>query len=304
MAQPRSPGQRKHKISAIITTYNEERNIGPCIESLLWCDEIVVVDSYSTDRTCEIIAEYPEVHLLQHPYYGAAAQKNWATDQSIHPWVLILDADERCTEELRDEIDTLLIEDPPHNHYRMLRRLFFLEQRVRFSGFQRDDGVRLFRRGTARYPNRRVHTDMKTEGTTPLLQNAIDHYMVKDLGEYLHRITKYGIWGAAQGWRDNRSSNPLEFIIRPLWRFIRAYVFQLGILDGVLGFIFCLIQAYGTFVKWVVLWSWRVGARFGLEPVLPDFDESSETWTGEERNRVEGAGNTSQAATTDSSVDG
>jgi len=198
-----------------------------------------------------------------------------------------MDADERCTPELQDEIIELLCGDPEHDHYRMLRRLFFLEQRVRFSGFQRDDVVRLFRRGTARYPNRRVHTDMQTEGVAPLLANPIEHYMVKDLGEYLHRITKYGIWGAAQGWRDGRTSNPIEFIVRPFWRFVRAYVLQFGFLDGVLGFIFCSIQAYGTFVKWAVLWSWRVGAKFGIEPMLPEFDESDETWTGEQRNRAE-----------------
>ena len=271
---------QRPKISAIITTFNEEHNIAECIDKLLWCDEILVVDSYSTDRTPEIIRSYPKVTLRQHTYYGSAAQKNWAIDHSSHDWILIFDADERCTPALQKEIEDLLASDPPYEAYSIRRRLFFLNRLIRFSGFQRDQVVRLIKRGSARYPNRRVHADMMTSGPAPNLKNPLDHFMVYDLSEYVQRITKYGIWGAAQGWRDRKKSDIIEVVGRPLWRFFRTYFLQLGILDGHFGLVFCIFQAYGTFVKWSVLWGWRMMSGLGFDPKLPEFDDNDETWAG------------------------
>jgi glycosyltransferase involved in cell wall biosynthesis len=265
----------REKISAIVTTFNEEREIADCIRSLLWCDEILIVDSFSTDGTVEIGRSFPaNVRLLQHTYFGSAAQKNWAMDRTSHEWILIFDADERCTPELRAEIEALLERGAEHSSYSIRRRLFFLDKHIRFSGFQRDVVVRLIRRGCGRYPNRRVHADMMTLGAAPKLANPMDHYMVRDLSEYVHRISKYGVWGAAQGWRDNRKSGILQVIGRPGWRFLRTYVFQLGFLDGFHGLVFCSLQAFGTFLKWAILWGWRVTGT----PRLPEFDESAETW--------------------------
>ena len=251
-----------------------------CVESLLWCDEILVVDSISTDRTVEIVESFPEVRLLQRKYFGSAAQKNWAMDRTEHEWILIFDADERCTDLLRDEIQALLAGESEFDSYRIRRRLFFLDSPIRFSGFQRDLVVRLLRRGSGRYPNLRVHADMNTTGPTATLKNAMDHYMVRDMSEYASRVCKYGRWGAAQGWKEGRSSSVVEFVGRPLWRFLRTYFFQLGILDGLHGLVFCSMQAFGTFLKWSILWGWR---RSG-EPRLPEFDDSEETWalTGQE----------------------
>lgn len=261
-------------VCAIVTTFNEEREIGDCIESLAWCDHILVVDSYSTDRTVEIVRSFPDVELFQHKYYGSAAQKNWAMDRTRCDWNLIFDADERCTDKLRDEILELLSSNPKETSFRVRRRLFFLSKHIRFCGWHNDLVVRLTRRGHARYPNRRVHADMVTSGASPALKNPLDHYMVRDLGEYVHRICKYGIWGAAQGFKDNRRSGIPEVALRPMWRFFRAYIVQLGFLDGIPGLIFCTMQAFGTFVKWGVLWGWR----FTGDPRLPEFDESEETW--------------------------
>jgi glycosyltransferase involved in cell wall biosynthesis len=263
------------KVSAIITTFNEEREIAECIRSLEWCDEILVVDSHSTDRTVELVEQFESVRLLQRTYYGSAAQKNWAMDRTEHEWILIFDADERCTPELREEIEGLLAQEPTFDSYSIRRRLFFLDKHIRFSGFQRDLVVRLLRRGSGRYPNLRVHADMVTVGPTATLRNPMDHYMVRDLSEYSRRVSKYGIWGAAQGWKEKRPSGILNFTFRPLWRFVRTYFVQLGVLDGIYGFIFCSMQAYGTFLKWSILWGWN---RSG-EPRLPEFDDSEETWS-------------------------
>ncbi len=265
---------RRETIGAIVTTLNKENDIGDCIRSLEWCDDVLVVDSYSTDRTCEIVRGFPRVRFKQRTYYGSAAQKNWAMDQCDTDWILIFDADERCTSELRKEIEALFENGMDYDNYRIRRRLFFLNRHIRFCGWHRDLVVRLTRNSTARYPNRRVHADMVTSGPTAILKSPMDHLMVRDLNEYMVRVIKYGVWGAAQGWKDKRSSGPLQVVFRPFWRFFRSYFIQLGFLDGLHGFVFCCSQALGTFVKWTVLWGWN----FTGEPSLPEFDESEDTW--------------------------
>lgn len=289
MAAPSQPTARP-QVSAIVTTFNEEQNIAECIESLLWCDEIFVVDSFSSDRTPEIVQSYPQVHLEQRTYFGSASQKNWAMDQVKHDWILIFDADERCTPPLQQEIQELLAQGPQFDAYTIRRRVFFLDRLIRFSGWQHDQVVRLIRRGTARYPNRRVHADMMTRGPAPLLRNSMEHYMADSLDEYARRIEKYSFWGASQNWREGRNSGVVEIFGRSLWRFLRTYVFQLGFLDGMHGLVFCMLQSYGTYLKWALLWGWRINATRGKEPSLPIFDEDQETWRGLEELADPGPG--------------
>lgn len=275
-------------ISAIITTFNEEQNIADCIESLLWCDEILVVDSFSTDRTPEIARGYEKVRLFQRTYFGSASQKNWAMDQVPNDWILIFDADERCTPALQQEIQGLLAAGPRHEAYTIRRRVWFLGKVIRFSGWQHDQVVRLVRRGSARYPNRRVHADMVTRGPAPLLRNPMEHYMTDSFDDYVRRIEKYSFWGAAQSWREGKKAGPLEVFGRPVWRFLRTYVFQLGILDGMHGLVFCMLQAFGTYLKWSFLWGWHFNAARGRMPVLPIFDDREETWRGLEQDETSG----------------
>ncbi len=276
---PARPG-----LSAIVTTFNEEENIAGCIESLLWCDEIFVVDSFSTDRTPEIVRGFPKVRFAQRTYYGSASQKNWAMDQVAHDWILIFDADERCTPALQHELEALLAAGPRHDGYTIKRRVFFLGHLIRFSGWQHDRVVRLVRKGSARYPNRRVHADMITRGPTPVLRNPMDHYMSDSLDDYVRRIEKYSFWGASQNWKDGKKSGFLEVFGRSVWRFVRTYIFQLGILDGMHGVVFCMLQAYGTYLKWALLWGWHVNARRGRNPDLPIFDDDLTTWRGLEED--------------------
>ena len=281
MSKTAETGQGRPKISVVVTTFNEEDHIGPCLESLLWCDEILVVDSYSTDRTPEIVKSFEKVTFAQRTYYGSAAQKNWAMDETSHDWILIFDADERCTPKLRQEIEALLAGgDTSYDAYTIRRRVFFLGKVIRFSGWQHDQVVRLLKRDAGRYPNRRVHADMKTRTPAPLLKNVMDHYMVDDFHEYVLRIAKYSHWGAAQNWREGRQSGLNEVLGRSIWRFLRTYFLQLGVLDGMRGLVFCMLQAYGTYLKWSLLWSWRINEKRGIAPSLPEFDENEETWQG------------------------
>jgi glycosyltransferase involved in cell wall biosynthesis len=269
------------KVSGIVTCFNEEHNIAACLESLTWCDEIVVVDSFSTDRTPEIAKSSEKVRLFQRTYYGAGAQKNWALRHVTHDWVFLLDADERCTPELRDEVLELLKGNPEANAYMMNRRVYFLGKAIRYSGWQHDQVARLFRKGTAYYENRRVHSLLHTVGEVPTLDNEIEHHMVdRSFDEYAFRIAKYGYWGAAQCWRDGDRCSVLDVMLRPLWRFFRTYFLQLGLLDGTRGLVFCMLQGFGTYMKFAILWGWQINQLRGIDPGLPDFDEEEETWEG------------------------
>jgi glycosyltransferase involved in cell wall biosynthesis len=268
-------------VSGIVTCFNEERHLRACLESLAWCDEIVVLDSFSSDRTPEIAKGFPRVRFFERTYYGAAAAKNFALDQARHEWAFILDADERCTPDLAREIEALLAGTPQHDAYTVKRCCFFLGRPIRFSGWQRDRVVRLIRRGGARHSNARVHPKVLVRGgaEAPVLASPLLHYMVEDFHEYLKRMLKYGHWGAAQAWRDGRRASSLaDVAFRPAWRFFRTYLLQLGVLDGGVGIAFCLCQAFATYAKWSLLWSWQLDAERGNPPALPEFDEREETW--------------------------
>ena len=274
--------QGRPRISAVVTTFNEEHNVGDCITSLLWCDEVVVVDSHSTDRTAEIARSFAKVRYFERAYRGSASQKNWAMDQTRFEWILIFDADERCTPALQAEIERLLADGPTVSAFVIKRQVYFMDRVIRHSGWQHDRVVRLVRRGAGRYPNKRVHADMRTREPAAVLKNPMLHYMVESFDQYLPRIVKYGFWGAAQGWKTNRSAGFTEVFGRPLWRFVRMYFLQLGFLDGMAGLVFCMLQAFGTYLKWAILWEWRANAVRGRSPKLPEFEEDESVWAWED----------------------
>ena len=272
------------KLSAIVTSFNEEINIKECLESVLWADEVLLVDSFSTDRTIEIARAIPEVRIVQHEYFGSAAQKNWAMDRAEHPWVLIVDADERVTGELAREIRALLDRGPSAEHYSIRRQNIFVDRIIRHSGWSTDKVVRLIRKGSARYPNRRVHADMRPEGPTPTMAAPLLHYTFRSFSQYLEKFHRYAEWGAAEAFKRGRHPGVAELFCRPAWRFFRMYVLQAGFLDGRHGFVLCALQAYGVFLKWAKVWEWQRYRANGWPFELPAYDESQETWTGSEES--------------------
>lgn len=270
----------REKLSAIVTSFNEEVNIQECLESIGFADEVLLVDSFSTDRTLEIARQIPEVRILQREYFGSASQKNWAMDQTLHPWILIVDADERVTPALAREILDLLERGPAADYYSIRRRNLFLDRLIRHSGWSTDRVVRLVRRGAARYPKRRVHADIRPEGHAPVLEHALLHYTFRSLGQYLEKLHRYAEWGAADAYRKGKHPGAVQLLLRPLWRFVRMYVFQAGFLDGLHGLVLCTLQAYGVFLKWAKLWEWRRFDENGWAFDLPAYDDSEETWYG------------------------
>ncbi|MBZ0090555.1 MAG: glycosyltransferase family 2 protein, partial [Thermoanaerobaculia bacterium] len=264
-------------LKVVITTFNEEVNVAECIESVLFADEILLVDSFSKDRTVEIAGRYP-VTILQREYFGSAAQKNWALDRVKHDWVLIIDADERVPEALAREILSTLAEEPTVNGFYIRRENVFIDEVIRHSGWSTDKVVRLFRRDKGRYPNRRVHADLEIEGAVPVLRNPFLHYTFRTFDQYFPKFLNYAQWGAAQAFRDGRKAGVVELVFRPWWRFVRSYFVQGGILDGTHGFVVCSLQAFGVFLKYARLWEYRIRAARGEDLALPAFDDSEDTW--------------------------
>ena len=146
---------QRTKITALVTTFNEEKNIGNCLESVKWADEILIIDSFSTDKTLEICKQYG-AKILEREYIYPAEQKNWAIPQAKNPWVILLDADEIAEDGIKTEIEKLLAENPKYTAFWIRRKNYYLGKRVRFCGWQNDKVIRFFKRDLHRYENKMV----------------------------------------------------------------------------------------------------------------------------------------------------
>ena len=253
------------KITAIIPTFNEEANIKEAIESVLWCDEVVVVDSFSKDRTVEIVQAFPNVRLLQHVYEHSAAQKNWTIPQATHPWIFLLDADERPTPELVGEIKDVVNSGASYSGFWIYRRNHFMGKRINYSGWQSDKVLRLFKRDECRYQNKHVHAEIEAKGDLGFLKNKLIHYTYKDLPSYLKKADRYTTWGALDRVKKFEKSGhtiglPYLFL-RPLGRFLRHYFLRLGILDGVHGFVISGLSAINVFIRGLKIWRMQQGEK-------------------------------------------
>jgi glycosyltransferase involved in cell wall biosynthesis len=259
-------------LTAIVPTFNEEANIRECLATLTFADEILVVDSFSTDRTVERAKELPKVRVVQHEYFGNGPQCNWAIERAAHPWILIVDADERVPPGLAREIAELVASGPPENQYRVRRDDVFFGRVIRHAGLGAHGLVRLLRKGTAWYPNRRVHADIEIRGAVPVLRGRLTHYTYRSFPDYVGKLQRYAEWGAADRFRKGRRAGLLAVSLRPAWRFARMYLLQAGFLDGVAGLVVCGLQGYGTFLKYARLWEWTRMERRGEPVPLPTFE--------------------------------
>jgi glycosyltransferase involved in cell wall biosynthesis len=266
-------------ISAIIHVLNEIEYIDDCLKSVDWADEVYVMDSFSTDGTVERIREkYPQVRLEQREYLGAASTKNYAIDRARHDWIFILDADERVTPALRDEILRTLGGDLKVWAYSVGRLNFMMGKPVRFSGLQRDRVTRLFHRGHARYPNKRVHADLLVDGETGLLRHKMDHFYIRTFDHMIAKMTRYADWGAAQMYIDGRTTSAWGIFSHSVAKFVRDFIFNLGFLDGVRGLISVGMHVYYTFWKYAKLWEMTQLKRLGKPVPLPKLDQDEERW--------------------------
>lgn len=266
-------------VSVIIHTLNEIEQIEDCLRTVEWADEVYLVDSLSTDGTVQRVRErFPRVRIEEREYLGAAATKNYAIDRAAHDWIYVIDADERVTPELREEILRTLSGPLEVWAYSVGRRNFMLGKEVRFSGLQRDRVTRLFHREHARYPNKRVHADLLVDGETVPLRHRMLHYYIRSFDHMIAKMTRYATWGAAQMYIEGKSTNAWGIFSHTTGKFIRDYLFNLGILDGVRGLISVGMHTYYTFWKYAKLWEFRQLERLGKPVPLPPLDEDAERW--------------------------
>lgn len=239
------------KVTAIIPTFNEEHNIEAALKSVEWADEIIVVDSYSTDNTVKI-AQEKGARILQREYGHSASQKNWTIPQAKHEWIFLLDADERVDEGLKNEIQTILKKESNQDGaFWIKRRNFFMGAEIKYSGWQGDKVVRLFKRDLCRYEDKSVHAEILCEGTIGSLNNKLVHYTFKDIFHYLEKWDRYTTMSGTD--RANRGEKPtlFHFLLKPAFRFFQDYFLKLGILDGLTGFILCTLSSMSVFMRYL-----------------------------------------------------
>jgi len=237
----------KQKLSALIITYNEMGYIERCIDSVSFADEILVVDSYSTDGTYEFLRQHPKVRVIQHPFENFTAQKSFTLEQASHEWVLFLDADEVVGQKLKNEIVKTINDPSAHQAYWFYRRFMFQDRPLRFSGWQTDKNHRLFQKGKVHFSDRRiVHETLEVDGTSGILQERLVHYCYKDYQDYKGKMLRYGQLKAKEDFFREKPFNYFLMVLKPLWKFFNHYVIRLGILDGKKGLTICYLNALGV----------------------------------------------------------
>lgn len=242
------------KLSVIVITKNEEENIRDCLESVKWADEIILVDSFSRDKTVEIAKKYTG-KIFQKEWVGYGRQKNLALEKATGDWVLNIDADERVTKELAQEIKET-IQTQEYDGYYIPNKVYFLGKWIRHSGWYPDYHLRLFKKGKGKFNERMVHEAVKVEGKKDYLKGPIEHFTAKSIGEYLNRMDKYARLtieekGGKAGW--------YQFFLHPPFTFFKMYIIKRGFLDGIHGLILALCHSFYTFSKYARLWEKRKG---------------------------------------------
>ncbi|MBF0465724.1 MAG: glycosyltransferase family 2 protein [Nitrospirae bacterium] len=243
-------------VSVTIITNNEERNIEGALRSAACAGEIIVIDSGSTDRTLEICGTY-NARVYTHQWQGYARQKQTAIGYATLPWVFVLDSDERLTEELVSEIELVTQGNSTVNGYYVSRKNFFLGKWIRHGGWHPDNVLRLFRNGTGQFQEREVHEKIIVDGTLGYLKNPIEHYTYETVGDFIKKMDNYSTLSAREIVKSGRYTGFFALALKPPATFIKMYIFALGFLDGLHGFILSLLYAVNTFLKYLKAWEHR-----------------------------------------------
>ena len=238
--------QNSQKLSVIIPCHNAEKSIAKCLQSVRWADELLVVDSYSTDRTLEIAGNFTD-RIIQHEYENSAQQKNRAIPRAEYDWVLIVDSDEQVSSALADEIQQLLQRGPDREGYWIYRRNYLMGKRIRHSGWGRDKVLRLFRKDRGRYSNKRVHAEVELENTGTLA-GRIDHHSISNMTEWVSKIDRYSSWKAEDKFQKKTRMPVLHLLFRPPFRFLKDFILRLGFLDGWRGLLIAIMSAYAELI--------------------------------------------------------
>lgn len=260
------------KLTCLIPCKNEQHNVRACIESFqAIADEILIADSGSLDDTLDIVRGMGGCRIIQRAYHTSGDFKNWAIPQAKHSWVLLVDADERVTPELADEIVSELRSGPKKDGYRIYRKNYFMGRHMRSCGLNNDWVIRLFHRDRARYFGKTDHARIKLpKDRLGRLKNRFEHYSITSYDQWLIKYDRYARVQAQIWFEEGRKPSYWRLMSRGPLRFLRDYLLQFGVLEGKLGLQFAVLAGYYAFMKQARLWelhTHRTATDWAQQPV-------------------------------------
>jgi glycosyltransferase involved in cell wall biosynthesis len=236
-------------LSVVIITLNEEAKIRDCLGSVKWADEIIVVDSCSQDKTVEVSKEYTS-KVYQREFTGFGEQKNFALSKARGDWILSIDADERVSPELQEEIERTLA-NPNACGYYMRVRSYFADKWIKHSGWWPDYHLRLFRRDCGRFSDRLVHEGVKVNGPTARLKNPLEHHPYSSISDLIKKADTYSTLGAQAMIAEGKNCTCCKALTHSILAFLKTYFLKIGILDGWIGLVIAFSNAVGSFYKYM-----------------------------------------------------
>jgi glycosyltransferase involved in cell wall biosynthesis len=240
-------------VSALIICYNEAQHIETAIQQVDFADEIIVVDSFSTDNTFDLLKQFPKVKAIQKKFISFPNQRNFAMSQANHDWVLFLDADERIPPKLQSEI-IATVKNPEYDAYKIRRQFYFNNQKIRFSGLQSDATYRLFNKNKTGYDDTiLVHEQLIVNGSSAILKNKMVHYSFSNWNHFKQKMEHYATLQAKQLFQQGKKPTQFKVIFKPSYKFVYNYIFRLGLLDGKAGFNICYYNAHGVSHRYKIL---------------------------------------------------
>ena len=242
------------KLSVYVIAYNDEPNMRACLESVAWADELIVVDSYSTDATEKISREFTD-KVFQHEFHGFGRLRNEAVAHASHDWVFSLDTDERATPELQEEIYRVINSAEATDAYFVPRKNYFLGRWIRHCGWYPDyRQPQLFRKDRLRYRDELVHESFDVDGSIGYLKAPALQYPFRDIDHYLAKMDRYSDLMAQRMVIQGTPFQPHQLVTHPLFTFVKMYFLRAGFRDGMPGVILSSLYAYYTFIKYAKLW--------------------------------------------------
>jgi len=241
------------KLSVTVITRNEAADIGAALQSVAWANELIVIDSMSTDETASIARQYTD-RVIAREWPGYVAQKNYAASLCSHDWILSLDADERVPAELAREIQAVLKAEPAHSAYRMPRVTWHFGRWIRTTDWYPDYQVRLYDRRQAEWTGPYVHEGLAVRGSVGQLRSELQHYAYRDIADHLETMDRYTTYAARQMHEAGQHAGFARLVGHPPLAFLRNYIVHGGFRDGIPGFVISTFNAYYVFLKFAKLW--------------------------------------------------
>ncbi|MBE0461434.1 MAG: glycosyltransferase family 2 protein [Candidatus Aminicenantes bacterium] len=255
------------EISVVIITYNEEKRLEGALESVAdIASEIIIVDAFSQDHTLKVAKKYTP-HVFQRKWTNFSYQKNFANSKASFPWIFSLDADERLSPELREEILDLKKSEPECAAFSMPRQVLYMGRWIRHSGWYPDRKIRLFRKDKAFWKGEYVHEKLVVDGKIQKLKGAIHHLTYRNIRDHLERINKFSDLGAQKLYAQKKKCRWFHLVFLPCFRFMKSFFLRAGFLDGYAGFVIAVLNGYAVFIRYIKLREiWKKGERIESFP--------------------------------------